>query len=73
MTIPGKDIPEGTAPSSDEFPAELLQAAERQVTHRLRHVAADSLAVAELRKIAIRRAALRLVRENQNRPSIKRP
>ena len=73
MTIPGKDIPEGTAPSSDEFPADILQAAERHVTHRLRHIAADSLAMAELRKIAIRRAAQRLVRESQNRPSIKRP
>ncbi|MBC8001713.1 MAG: hypothetical protein H7X97_03910 [Opitutaceae bacterium] len=58
-------------PTSPGFPADIQQAAEHRVAHRLRHVTTEALTIAAVRRLAIRRTAERLVHESRSHGLIK--
>ena len=72
VNVPDKNSSGDRFPASPDFPAEIQQAAERHVTHRLRHVTVDTGIIGAIRKLAVRRTAERLVHESQNRGQSKR-
>lgn len=72
VNVPDKNSSGDRSQASPDFPAEVRQAAEHHVTHRLRHVTMDTGVIGAVRKLAVRRTAERLVHESRSRGQIKR-